>query len=343
MPNPKRPKVAYLFGAGATHAEIIEGEVELSEIFTQKHSLLIGHLSERVIKKFLKNEPLTKEISFIKQSQKKGNIELLISLVESNNIPNSEEISKEIKEIVRKEIQYKIGYFSRKQKKKGKTFYLHKALLEFHRKFVKREELIGLITLNYDDILDKAYEKIHGKKPNYCLSSESHRKEIPILKLHGSFNWTNMRINGRQIKKIPIMPLGAKKNYLEIYYSFVWGRTLEILAECDILRVVGCSLNEADWGLMDLLFKANLCNKNSFDIQIIDFDSVGMKIKDRCGFLPFIKSCFELEYGLLQNYGELEKPFINKNVFKKWLTAKVDKDLNKKQIKSAKYIKRLFN
>jgi hypothetical protein len=331
------PKIVYLFGAGATHAEIMNNEKNVSdENFIRKHSLLISHLSERILEKIIKNKRLAESIPFIKKSRKKGNIELLISLIESNNIVGSEKLTNKIKELVQKEINNKINFFSNR-----KSFYLYKSLLEFHKNIMSREKLLGLITLNYDNILDNAYSEIFGYEPNYCLSSKK-LKSIPLLKLHGSFNWKKLKIDDREIS-IPIMPLGVNKNYLELYYSFVWGNSLELLAKCDILRIIGCSLNQSDWGLLDLLFKANLSRNEPLKLEIIDFDDVGRGIQNRNGFLPYVYSAHEIEYGLIANYSEIDDAEHVGNIFRIWLKAKIDKHLKKHQIEATEFIKFIYD
>ena len=58
-------------------------------------------------------------------------------------------------------------------------FYLHKALWDFHQQAATkdREKVIGLISLNYDSVLDEAYREFHGKQ-NYCFSREGGDEEL---------------------------------------------------------------------------------------------------------------------------------------------------------------------
>jgi hypothetical protein len=76
-----------------------------------------------------------------------------------------------------------------------------------------KEQLAGLISLNYDDVLDQAYKEYCGR-PNYCFTLEAHptsAMQIPLLKLHGSFNWSRKQIRGRR-RKIEIIPMGSAKS-----------------------------------------------------------------------------------------------------------------------------------
>ena len=63
-------------------------------------------------------------------------------------------------------------------------------------------------------------------------------------------------------------------------YNFIWGRAFDVLAKCDVLRVIGCSLNQNDISLIDLLFKVHLERADYFEIEIIDFQKQGDQIKN---------------------------------------------------------------
>ncbi len=192
--------------------------------------------------------------------------------------------------------------------------------------------MIGLISLNYDDVLDQAYREYYGA-PHYCFSSESDTtpsKHIPLLKLHGSFNWSRQRIRGR-IRTIEIIPFGSSKNYLYAPYSFIWNRALEILIECDTLRVIGCSLSQNDVHLIDLLFKAHLEKGRAFDIEIISPEQTGQQIRKDYGFFPKIKTLIEIE-------GRLIPDPAPPNPFKTWLKYKSNRML-KGNLERTQYLK----
>ena len=79
---------------------------------------------------------------------------------------------------------------------------MHKALFELHKQqpVKEKEELVGLISLNYDNVLDTAYREYYGN-PRYCFepgTDPATIAAIPLLKLHGSFGWKNQIIHGRK-------------------------------------------------------------------------------------------------------------------------------------------------
>jgi hypothetical protein len=305
-----RPKkIVYLFGAGATHAELTNLEPDLTE---KESGLLIKHVSERVIERARRKPAYLKGIKMVSGTSGSLNIELLISLLENSKISGWESKSQTLKALVQKDIGNILT------KSRIGRFYLHRALLEFHKRRVirRQEQVIGLISLNYDDVLDRAYRRYFGA-PNYCFSLEAgtpSSENIPLLKLHGSFNWSRQRVRGR-IRNIEIIPLGSSKHYLHAPYSFIWNRALEILVECDTLRVIGCSLSQNDAHLIDLLFKAHLEGDKAFDIEIISREAAGEEILRNYGFFPGIKILTKIE-------GNLVPERDPSNAFKTWLKYK---------------------
>jgi hypothetical protein len=218
-----------------------------------------------------------------------------------------------------------------------KRFYLHKALLELHEDSIvkAKEQVVGLVSLNYDEVLDQAYRAVLGKEPAYCFTLAADAlsvKDLPLLKLHGSFNWESQVVRNRT-RRIEIIPLGSSKSYLHAPYGFIWNRALEALIECDILRVVGCSLSANDTHLIDLLFKAHLERTEAFDIEIIDQDLIGDQIRQRYGFLPRIKSLVAI--GVPEREPE--------NPFRSWLRYKSVAMLGDGRIKRTRYLKRVVS
>ena len=180
----------------------------------------------------------------------------------------------------------------------------------------------------------EAYEEYYGH-PHYCFSLDDDTRlsgSIPLLKLHGSFNWKGQKIRGRK-RTIEIIPLGSSKNYLHAPYGFIWNRALDILIECDALRVIGCSLSQNDFHLIDLLFKAHLERGTAFDIEIISSDQTGRGIRGNYGFFPRIKTLLELEEHLIPDAAPA-------NPFKTWLKYKSIATLGD-EIKGTRHLKRV--
>lgn len=327
-----RPKrVVYLFGAGATHAEL---KGLFPQLIEKGQGLLISDVSSRVIEKARLNPRYRSHIGMVSATTGSLNIELLISLIENSKVHDWEYKTRLLKKLVRQDIQ---GILT---EPRLRHFYLHKALLEFHSLGATegQEKLTGLISLNYEDVLDRAYEayKQHYGEPECCLFPQrrpSTGGNIPLLKLHGSFVWEKLVVRGRR-RPIEIIPLGSGKSYLHAPYRFIWNQALETLIGCDTLRVVGCSLSQNDFHLIDLLFQAHLEKGEAFEIEVIAPDPEGRKIRENYGFLPGIRTLVQIEGHLVP----AEEP---ENAFREWLKYKALAVLGEEATRRTRYLSKV--
>jgi SIR2-like domain len=324
MPKPNR--IVYLLGAGATHAELQNIDPDL---LNKNRGLLVSQLSSRVIERARRDpQYLTDDVAMVSGAKGSLNIELLISLIESSKLPRWQYKTDTLKDLVRQDIEGILSPPTTKQ------FYLHRALLELHKHKTaqKKELLTGIISLNYDDVLDTAYRQYYGKE-RYCFSLDEPMgpNDVPLLKLHGSFNWQNVNIRGRT-RNIDIIPLGSTKTYIHAPYGCIWNQALQTLIGCDTLRVIGCSLSQNDIHLIDLLFKAHLERGKAFEIEIIGSEKMGEGIRSNYGFFPTIKTLIEISSDLQSN---------PENPFKAWLEFKSLKLLGAKKAAKTKYVKKV--
>ena len=327
MASPPK-KIAYLFGAGATHAELLVLDPDLE---SNEQGLLISDVSKRVMFKASLNADYVRGIEVVSGVAGSLNIELLITLIENSKIPDWSEKTDLLKRLIRQEIESALPASRTRQ------FCLHKGLLELHShaKSQAREDLIGLVSLNYDSVLDLAYRAVFGYDVNYCLSRDmdaAAQDGIPLLKLHGSFNWTNQQVLDKR-RDIEIIPLGSSKSYLHPPYGFIWNRALDILAKCDSLRIIGCSLSLNDVHLVDLLFKAQLERRQAFDIEVIGPDEAGDVIKSNYGFFPNIKRLSDLGVPSTSAVGP-------KNPFKTWLAYKATSILTRRNLAAVPHLRK---
>jgi hypothetical protein len=137
---------------------------------------------------------------------------------------------------------------------------------------------------------------------------------LPLLKLHGSFNWSDAKIRGRR-RNIAIIPLGSHKTYLHAPYGFIWNIALEVLTKCDTLRVIGCSLSQNDEHLIDLLFKAHLERAAPLEIEVVGPEQTGQDIRENYGFFPKIRTLLEIEELLIPETAPV-------NPYRTWLKYK---------------------
>jgi hypothetical protein len=143
MPDTATRKVVYLLGAGATHAELMNLDPDLTDGL---RGLLVSNLSSRVIDKARRDPRYLKGVEMVSGTSGSLNIELLITLIENSKIHNWARKTSRLKQLVEQDIK-SILTASRMRR-----FYLHKALLELHERATtkRQEQLTALITLNYD-------------------------------------------------------------------------------------------------------------------------------------------------------------------------------------------------
>ena len=324
----KPNRIVYLFGAGATHAELHNIDPDLTD--KNNCGLLVSQVSSRVIERARRDPQYLADVEMVSGTAGSLNIELLISLIESSKIPRWEYKTKKLKDLVREDIEQILSMSITRR------FYLHKALFELHKHpaTLREERLTGVISLNYDDVLDTAYKLYHGV-PRYCFSLDEplRTNDIPLLKLHGSFSWEDVKIRGRK-RNIEIIPLGSTKNYIHPPYGCIWNQALHTLIGCDTLRVIGCSLSQNDVHLIDLLFKAHLERGTAFDIEIIASDKVGAGIRDNYGFFSALKTLVQIK-DILVPEPEPENPF------KTWLKYKSLALLGPKKAGHTKHVEKV--
>src|SRR6266566_6686673 len=128
MAEAKHSKIVYLFGAGATHAELQNIDPDL----TEKRGLLVSHVSSRVIEKARREKGYLKDLETVSGTSGSLNIELLISLIENSKIRGWEYKAHRLKTLVRKDIEKILS------KSRTRRFYLHKALFELFKAHLER-------------------------------------------------------------------------------------------------------------------------------------------------------------------------------------------------------------
>lgn len=312
-------KVVYLFGAGATIGEWQFAVGETGE------KLSLRSVSESVITKAKTETGFEDMLSDVSTDDIKD-IELYISLLESVHTKKYSDLIGLLRSLFCKTIQENLMH-------KGVLIdpNLTMALLEMHSAIADDESFVGAISLNYDNLLDRAYNEVfkglnYGikckcEKANYTINEELKT----LIKLHGSFNWKRgfrfINIDEAQAQlaeqsEMLWIPPSIEKERDAFPFNLLWGKAFEML-DCDILRIVGCKLSQNDWGLISLLFDTQLETGGAYKIELICSHEGGMDIKKRNGFL---KNVYVL--GELENCQDLidSPPF---NTFESWLRSKL--------------------
>jgi hypothetical protein len=278
-----------------------------------------------------------------------------ITLFESSGTQIHQESARFLKAQFRTEIEQRL-----KKLDKGGRFIpkLCSALIDMHHIAGFDEKLVGIMTLNYEDLVERAGEHVIGcvncslDLGDDCKTKIHYKKSgLMVLKLHGSFNWKNefpisVHDHVRKNDDVYWIPPGVEKHPDDYPFNVIWGKAREML-DCDILRMVGCSLSRNDWHLASLLYETQKLNKNqkNYTIEIIDYPDAGETVQNKYPNLRPLKKINELPeirefvyrslYSLsvpgaisrlsddtICNY--LAKP---KNIFDIWLKAKGDQIL----------------
>ncbi|MFH0766828.1 MAG: SIR2 family protein, partial [Bacillota bacterium] len=225
-------KIVYLFGTGVTQAEIkLKGGTS---------GVLMRDVKDEILRKIEKDK--IKNLVDIRNelTSEYADVEHLITLYESTGIPKHERIAKHLKRLFKEVVQERTN-------KLKPTLLL--ALIDMHEIQKLNEELVGILTLNYEDMLEQAIQDVKGGinysiDISYTKNSYLQKREIfPLLKLHGSFNWANefpiTLTNDKKTKDTDHalwIPPGVEKRKERYPFSIIWGRAKEIL-NCDVLRV----------------------------------------------------------------------------------------------------------
>jgi hypothetical protein len=178
---------------------------------------------------------------------------------------------------------------------------LYAALLDMHEVVDSSEHLVGFLTLNYDDFLERAIEQGLGRTVDYGVqlgepTTPQERPSIPVLKLHGSFSWRPtwpLDVTDEGDAGLWIPP-GIRKAKGEYPFNAIWGRARELL-DCDVLRIIGCNLGSNDWDLVSLLFTTMHGRESArpYEIEVIGRPDDAAKISGAFPYLD-VRSLLEL-------------------------------------------------
>jgi hypothetical protein len=302
-------QVVYLWGAGATQAEI-------SYLGAQNVNLLMrdNPLGYGVATRILQRLPKKRKSSFI--SEQGTDIEKLISLLAASNAPEYQQLADQIRKLYYEDICTSLAKAKMLSDPK-----LAIGLLEMHNDedFKGQEELTGLITTNHDGLLQLAAQQVHGHV-NIGIPFESDElthgtSSAPVLQLHGSFTWTfGLPLRVSLLREtsmylpstvwIPPAILKESKNYP---FNKLAGLAYEILSKrCDVLRVVGSSLTQNDWNILSIIFNAQrhmeLTKKSPFRVELIMPQEAGVEIAKDCSYLRNITPIGQLTEGNFADY-----------------------------------------
>lgn len=345
--NRQRPKqIVYLFGAGATQAEVDYLGARRVNLLMRDNEHLGEGVSTRVLKKI--GRP-GKQFSGEDQSI---DIEKLISLLIASGVEKHSKIAEAMRRQYFEEVCASLVSAGIVEKPG-----LVVSLLEMHKHHQFQEEvevLSGIITTNHDGLLQIASQNVFGEiNLGFPFSSDEFTPATsptvpPILQLHGSFTWTfDVPVKVTKLQPtssyagetiwIPPAILKESKNYP---FNKLIGLGYELLAKrCDVLRVVGASLTQNDWNVLSLIFNAQrhreLRRGAAFLIELIMPHAGGKEVERECSYLKNIIPIGNLTEGQFTEYKEMEHELPAesemRNPFAYWLKEKINYHRQRKE------------
>ena len=285
-------KVAYLFGAGIAHAETTLAGYDIGVLTTEITEGIQNQLvaAGEAMNVLVGDDLLTKGVD----------VEQLISLYESTGTAKDNKAALFLRNSFMKEVSGRLGKVD--QGKKRFQPMLMTSMFEMHQRHGTdlQEVISGVLSLNYDDFAERALGAVYDSF-NYGFSITA-MENVPIgyklgdgltlLKLHGSFNWSNdfppTIVNGQRddADQCLWIPPGVEKKKEKYPFNVLWGKAKEIL-DCDVLRVIGCSLSRNDWQLISLLHAAK--RVRGFRIEYVDYEDKGKQKADEYPYLGIVR------------------------------------------------------
>jgi SIR2-like protein len=274
--------VVYLFGAGASHANAkLHGSAHGTLMADLKPAIdaLVQELARRPPFRdhpsidYLANEVITDE---------KIDIEQIITFLDESRSEIHRRFADGLRKIFAKVLREKLAAIEKELKKTPTDLY--SAVLDMHEVPGFSERLRGILTLNYDVFLERAIERDMGCHVDFGISVNPPTvagRAVKVLKLHGSFGWTDEWPIQRASKQKRLwIPPGIQKEKRSYPFNALWGMARELL-ECDVLRIVGCNLGKNDWDLVSLLFTTQHAHrrKRPYQVEIINRPSNAEDVK----------------------------------------------------------------
>lgn len=337
-------QVVYLFGAGATQAEVDHLGARPVNLLMRDDDRLGEGLSTRILARTGVSGNRFRALGH------GVDVEKLISLLAASGVDRLSRLADKMRRLYFEEIRLCLVE-SEIIDRPG----LAMALLELHNdaRFSGIETVTGLITTNHDGLLQVASQKaLGGIAVGFPFISSNFTPANPelaplILQLHGSFSWrfgvpATIDKLGRETRYSPDtrwIPPSVLKESKEYPFNKLIGLAYELLSKrCDVLRVIGASLTQNDWNIISLIFHAQrhreLSRGAAFRVELIMSQPSGQRTVRECSYLRNLTPIGHLTEGDFSEYKEPElAPDSEKqNAFAYWLKEKIRFHLRRDEV-----------
>ena len=247
-----------------------------------------------------KNNPLLGLINDVIDPQ--SDIEQIITFLEEFGTPEHNGLAEQLRTVFRESLSKRLEDIATELSLVPAELYA--ALIDLHLISNYQEKLSGILTLNYDSLIEYAIKSRHKMDIDYGIrianSNGGGQDSILLLKLHGSFDWLNAWpitvLRNADTQQDPLwIPPGIQKAKAAYPFNLLWGKARELL-DCDVFRVVGCNLSGNDWDLVSMLFrtKHGHASNRIYEIELIDIPRRARQIQRQFPYLK-IKSLLDLD------------------------------------------------
>ena len=262
-------RVAYLIGAGASHA--------CAKRVGSPHGLLMRDLgpslSARVHALAARDPSLSGLVNTVVDET--TDFEHVISFLDSAPSALHRRFADDLRSVFEGVLRERLQAVS--DDAAGNPIGLYTVLFDIYNLPSPPELLRGILTTNYDPYIEEALEAA-GRGPvdfGFELDEmlgDPASQGTTLLKLHGSFDWQDTWPISRGSGDHTLwIPPGINKDKQTYPFNVLWGLARELLS-CDVLRVIGCRLDANDWDLVSLLFTSIHVHSRyrPYTVEVID-------------------------------------------------------------------------
>ena len=295
-------KVVYLFGAGASQGAVSARGSSIRLLMKDLSEEINEELHDLVKKKYSTSRSVQRLVNEVIDAD--TDVEQVITFFEESGSHTHRTLAGELRVVFKKVLQTRLDRVQ--EDMQARSAELYATLIDMHLIPDFEEELSGVLTLNYDGLLESAVWNLHEMGVDHGVSISDPCKSqdlLKILKLHGSFDWAAewpiSRRNEGDSEWMPLwIPPGIQKAKANYPFNVLWGMARELL-DCDILRIVGCKLSANDWDLISMLFTTKYVHTQDapYEIEVIDTPFIARRIGTEFPYLQ-PKSLIELGEGV---------------------------------------------
>lgn len=291
-----RPQVVYLLGAGASHACVKAIGRRDGILMKDLNQLLADRVNQLLRTEFEGDRRLTALVNELVDES--TDYEHLITFLDESVSSVHRTFADSLRRIFEEVLRERLDHV---EKESGRTPNgLYEALLDMYEVEGIGEDLRGILTINYDEYLERAIERTFKRVVDFGVdvpgTDAISGKPIRLLKLHGSFGWRDAWPLSRDTSAPPMwIPPGIQKAKDRYPFNVLWGLARELL-DCDILRIIGCKLGANDWDLISLLFTTRHAHasRRPYRIEVIDAPLQVRELKKAFPYLD-VYSLLEVE------------------------------------------------